>query len=218
MNPTENSKSTTDKVIAYIEEHPSVKSCLRKGVINYSSLAREISSELNIKKESSFDAIVVALRRYKIELDKKKDNEKSIISVLSNSETEIKNKIIVYVLTKTIDLSKIDELQETIRTEYGTFYFIEGSASYTIITQEKYSPQLEQKLKNSIIKQNNKMSMINIKTTKDIEKTSGVISFLSGLLAENGINIYEIISCWTDSIFIIEKKDLNKAISLFNFE
>ena len=218
MNQVENKPSTTDKVIAYVEEHPSIKSCLRKGIVNYSSLARNISIELGLKNNSNFDAIVIALRRYKIELDKKKDNEKSIVSVLANSETEIKNKITVFVLTKNVDLTTIDELQKNIRTEVGTFYFIEGSASYTIITQEKYSSVIEQKLKHSIIKQNHGLSMINIKTTKEIERTTGVIAFLTSLLAENGVNIYEVISCWTDSIFIIQKEDLNKAISLFNFE
>jgi len=30
----------------YINEHPSIKDCVRKGLINYSSLTRQIASEL----------------------------------------------------------------------------------------------------------------------------------------------------------------------------
>ncbi len=209
--------STSDLTIQYIEERPFVKACLKKGLLNYSALSRMISKELSIEKTSSKDAIIVACRRYKANIDKQKDNDKSIKLLLSSSETEIKNKMIVFVIEKMLNLELVDQIQKVVRKEAGTFYFIEGSGSYTIVTQEKYSQIVNSKLKNYIIKQTTGLSFINFKSPLEIEHTLGVLSFLSSLFSESGINILEIISCWTDTIFVIETKDLNKAINLLNF-
>ncbi len=47
---------------------------------------------------------------------------------------------------------------------------------------------------------------------------SGVaISYLTSLFYENGVNILEFLSCWTDTLFIIDEKDLNKAINFLKF-
>jgi hypothetical protein len=50
-----------------------------------------------------------------------------------------------------------------------------------------------------------------------VEKITGVVAFITSLLAENEINIHEIISCWTDTILVIDSKDLNKAINILQF-
>jgi len=217
MDSEKNKKSVSDLTISFVEENPTVKSCLKKGFINYSALARKIADSNEIKNNSSFDAIVVALRRYKQKIDNKIDFEKSILSILSNSETSIKNKIVVFIMDKNAPAPSIDELQNKIKKEFGTFYLIEGTSTYTIITQDKYSELVNTKFKNYLLKKKNSLSMITINSSPEIEKTTGVLAFLSSLLAENGINIHEVISCWTDTIFVIDSKDLNKAIGLFEF-
>ena len=39
----------------------------------------------------------------------------------------------------------------------------------------------------------------------------------ANFLAENGVNILEFLSCWTDTLFIIDSKDVNKAITFLKF-
>jgi len=46
-------------VFAYIEGRPSIKDCLKKGLINYSSLTRQIIKDLGIT-EDDFDATLIA--------------------------------------------------------------------------------------------------------------------------------------------------------------
>ena len=48
----------------YIAEHPFVKDCLKKGLINYSSLTRQICQDLNLDPRKNFDAILIACRRF----------------------------------------------------------------------------------------------------------------------------------------------------------
>ena len=50
-----------------------------------------------------------------------------------------------------------------------------------------------------------------------MENIPGIIAYLSTLLAENGINIIETMSTWTDTLFVIAEKDIAKVIELLRF-
>jgi aspartokinase len=53
--------------------------------------------------------------------------------------------------------------------------------------------------------------MIVVHSPEELEVTPGVVAFLTTLLAEQGVNIVEFISCWTQTIIVIEKKDSLKV-------
>ncbi|MCK5039358.1 MAG: hypothetical protein KAR87_00110 [Candidatus Aenigmarchaeota archaeon] len=205
-------KTTAELTEEYIGKHPYIKNCLKKGLINYSSLARLIAKELNIEKKTSKEAILVAARRMQKKLCEKVVYEKKIIDLLAKSEMDIKNKINVFILSKDINLDYVDEIQKDIRNSVGTFYCLEGSDNYTIITQEKHSCLIKDKFESNIIVHNKDMVLINIKSPKEIEETTGVVSYLTNLFAENGVNIVEFFSCWTDTLFVISSRDLGRTI------
>jgi len=210
-------KNTTELTREYIKNHPNIKSCLKKGLINYSSLARLISVDLKIEKKTSKEAILIAARRFHETLKKEIEQDKNILNLLSSSELEIKNKIVVLILSKDIDLEDVDCAQKEIRKDFGTFYLLEGSNSYTLITQERYLNIAEEKLKRKVIKKNDGLALVILKSSREIESTVGVVSYLTSLFAENGVNILEFLSCWTDTLFIIESKDVNKVMGFLNF-
>ncbi len=210
-------KSTTELTNEYIKEHPDIKNCLKKGLINYSSLARLISKELKIEKKSSKEAILIAARRFKMKLEGEMSYEKKIKEVLASSEIEVKNKIAVLILEKGINYDSVDDVQKEIRKSSGSFYLLEGSDNYTIIIQEKFLAKVEEKFKNKVIKVSKGLVMLNLKSSKEIEKIAGVLAYLTALFGENGVNIVEFLSCWTDTLFVIEEKDLGKAIEFLRF-
>ena len=43
------------------------------------------------------------------------------------------------------------------------------------------------------------------------------MGYLCSLLGENGINIVEEMSCWTDTIFLVQEKDLGRIMELLKF-
>ena len=209
-------RTTAELTQEYIKNHPSIKSCLQNGLINYSALARLISRELNIQKKTSLEAILIAARRFQDKLQKEIIPEKKVKELLQQSEMEVKNKILVCILNKNIDFNQIDKLQGEIRKEQGLFYLIEGSDSYTLLIQEKFSPKLKIHFKNNIIKVGFNMAMIIFKSPKEVETRLGWVAYLTSLFSENGVNIVEFLSCWTDTIFVIEAKDVTKAFTFLN--
>ncbi len=206
-------KSTSDVTKQYVKEHPHIANCLKKGLINYSALARHIATELNIQNKTSKDAILIAARRYK---EKISGTDNEIKKLIEESEIEIKNKITVYILDKSYDNDEISDLRESIKEDKGTWYLIEGSDKDTLITQEKYE-SVRNHLQEFIEKVKSDLALIIYKSPESIEETPGVVSYLTGRFAENGVNIVEMMSCWKDTLFIIESEEVPKAMEFLGF-
>jgi len=210
-------KTTAELTQEFIKNNPDIKNCLKKGLLNYSALARLIGKELKIDKKSSKEAILVAAIRYQQKLKHEISHEQKIRELLSSAEIEIKNKIALFILDKTVSNELLQESLEEIRKKQGKTYFLEGSESVMIIFPEKYSSSLKQKFKSKIISEKNGLAMIDFKTTEKIEQTMGVVSYLTSLFREHGVNIIEFLSCWTDTWFIIQAKDTSKVMEFLKF-
>jgi len=212
-----NMPTTTELTEKYLSEHPSIKDCLREGIINYSKLSRKISRELEIEKKTSMEAILIACRRYETKIKKEKILEDKILNILRKSELEIKNKIIVCIIEKTKYLDKILEIQRKVQKKADTFYAIEGSKVFTIITSENYLENLESIFEKGIIKISSNFAMITLKSPKELENTPGVNAFVYSKFRENGINIIEQMSCWTDTIIVVSEDNIATVMQFLKF-
>ncbi|GAF95475.1 unnamed protein product, partial [marine sediment metagenome] len=190
---------------------------LKKGMINYSKLTRQIGADLNIDLKKNFDAILIACRRYYRKIKEEAILEKKIRRILKESKVEVKNKIMVIVLEKNIYLDNLLDLEKEIKKKQEDFHIIEGANAIIIITTEDFLAQIEKLFNNKIIRKNKNLAEITIKSPKEIETTSGVIAYLYSLFGEHGINIVETMSCWTDTIFVIKEEDVGKAMNILRF-
>ena len=201
----------------YILEHPSIKDCLKNGLINYSSLSRQIASDLKLDIKKNFDAILIACRRFKRKLKKEETFENKILKILKESKIEIKNKIIAVVLEKDVFFGNLFNLEKEIKKRKEIFRVIESVSGINIITTEDFLDLITKYFKNKIILENKNLAEITIKSPKEIETTPGTYAYLCSLFGENNINIVETLSCYTDTIFLIKEDDVGKAINLLRF-
>jgi hypothetical protein len=206
--------TTTKLTEKYLGEHPSIKDCLKHGIINYSKLSRKIANELNIEKKTSLEAILIACRRYEVKIKEEKVLENKILDILKKSELEIKNKIVVAIIDKKSYMGNLIEIEKKVRKTTDIFYAIEGTKVFTIIISEKYLEELQKLFDKNIVKISKNLAMITIKSPKDLEKTPGVNAYIFSLFGEHGINIVEQMSCWTDTIIVISEDDI---ASVMNF-
>ena len=201
----------------YILQHPSIKDCLKNGLINYSSLSRQIATELNLNVKKNFAAILIACRRLKRKLKKEDIFENKILKILKESKIEIKNKIITVVLEKDIFFGNLINLEKEIKKRKEIFRVIEGASAITIITGEEFLDLIKKYFKNKVILENKNLAEITIKSPKEIETTPGTYAYMCSLLGENNINILETLSCYTDTIFLIKENDVGKVMNLLRF-
>ena len=209
--------TTTEITEEYIRKHPSIQDCLKKRIINYSSLARRIAEETEITKKSSIEAILIAARRYAVKIKNEKINEDAIIRLLKDAELDVKTRSVVVVIDKDIYPDSLIDLEKDAKKNRDFIHIIEGVKTITILTTERYLNKIKQKFSRSIIKEYSNLATLIIKTSQDIEAIPGVMSHLYSLLGNRGINIIETMSCWTDTILVIDEKDVSSAMEVFRF-
>lgn len=200
----------------YIDCHPSIKDCLKKRLLNYSKLSRQIIRDSSLKG-SDFDAVLIAARRYFRKLAKSASAEDKIRLLLSSSRIEIKNKIIVAVIEKHVYTDDLLELERKIKKSRGVFYAIEGTDAITVITAAAFLADILAKFKSSVIKLWKDLALVVIASPEYIEETPGVFSYLSSMLSDRSINVLEAMSCWSETLFVVSESDIVKVLDSFKF-
>jgi aspartokinase len=179
----------------HLQNKPYLLEALEKGIVNLSELSRQIQEELKIDNTS---AVKAALRRFSEELQKhKQKREEKVLQVLKRSGIAVYDRKSVMITSTEIDTQsgmKVDLL--------GRFVYLldRGDVPERI---------------NALVKHDN-CTMIVMHSPEELEVTPGVVAFLTALLAEQNVNIIEFISCWTETIIVVEKKDSLKAYEVLS--
>lgn len=199
-----------------IESHPSIKDCLKKRLVNYSQLSRQVIRE-NSLKSSDFDAVLIAARRYFRKLSKSATAEDKIRSLLRRSRIEIRNKVAVVVIDKHIFTDDLLELERKIKKSRNVFYAIEGTGAITVITSAAFLGDIRSIFKSGIIRLWEGLALVIIASPEEIEETPGVVAHLTSLLSDRGINIVEHMSCWSETLFVVAEKDIARVLEALKF-
>jgi hypothetical protein len=182
-------------VRSYLRNKPYLLEALEKGIVNLSELSRQIQQEL---KTSNTSAIKAALRRFAEELQRhKQKREEKVLQILKRSGMAVYDRKSVMITNKEIDAKnalKVDLLNKHV-------YLLDRS-------------DLPERV--STLVKHEDCTMIVVHSPEELEVTPGVVAFLATLLAEQNVNIIEFISCWTETIMVVEKKDSLKAYEILS--
>ena len=163
--------------------------------MNLSELSRQIQKDL---KTNDSSAIKAALRRYSEELQKhKQKREEKVLQLLKRSSIAVYDRKSVMITSKELNSKtgmKVDLLDKFV-------YLLDRS-------------DLPERI-NTLVKHDN-CTMIVVHSPEELEVTPGVVAFLATLLAEQNVNIVEFISCWTETIIVVEKKDSLKIYEILS--
>ncbi len=179
----------------HLRNKPYLLEALEKGIVNLSELSRQLEKEL---KTTDTSAIKAALRRYSEELQKhRQKREEKVLQLLKRSGIAIYDRKSVMITAKELNQEhgmKVDLLDKFV-------YLLDRS-------------ELPERI-SALVKHEN-CTMIVVHSPEELEATPGVVAFLATLLAEQNVNIVEFISCWTETIMVVEKKDSLKAYEVLS--
>lgn len=179
----------------HLRNKPYLLEALEKGIVNLSELSRQIQEELKIDNMS---AIKAALRRFSEELQRhRQKREEKVLQLLNRSSIAVYDRKSV-IITKR-ELEKKNGLKVDLLGKF--VYLMDRSDMPERVT--------------ALVKHDN-CTMAVIHSPEDLEATPGVVAFLTALLAEQNVNIIEFISCWTETIIVVEKKDSLKAYEVLS--
>lgn len=202
-------KSVARQVSRLIDADPYIKQSLKLGVANYSAIAKKLRREYLPK--ASLEAVKAAVRRYSLE--DSFDYVKDLGELLSKTRIALKSDICVLTLFPDTRLD-LDRITKKIGKDFS---IVRSTNAVTLMfDQEHIEDALKLIGRQNLIKSTRNHYALTLQSPKGIEATPGFVAFFSEVLARNGINILEYYSCYTDTVFILAKKDALKAYSLFD--
>ncbi|MEM0129068.1 MAG: hypothetical protein QXG65_02730 [Thermoplasmata archaeon] len=199
------------RVREWIDARPVVVEALREGITNHSALARRIARDLG---PESLPAIVAACRRYPARTDEG-SAERSLRRVFAQSRIETRTKIATITVVQGIDvLQRLGDVVEEILDENLICRLIQVSRGTVIVVDEDSVPRFTRRLKeHQILSLRRDLVELAVTSPVSIEETPGLLARLASILSTRGINIVQAMSCYTDTIFVLDRDDLAPALA-----
>lgn len=203
---------TRELVLQDIEAY----SALTHGYMNMSSFAEQIKPQVEALtfKTITINALVVALSRLRVELQKEKPLVREVI--ISNITTKLPLSEIIYENTaaivaqlelfhKKVSLKREDFFTTTISTTELNIVCSSAMAE-TVLAHFGRKPKFMA----------SNLAAVGISYDAKYFNIANTLFSLISVVAMARINIAEIVSTYTELIFIIEEKDFSRTVSLFS--
>ncbi|MDF1672458.1 MAG: aspartate kinase [Vicingaceae bacterium] len=211
-------KATHVVVEEIIKKSPFLEEALAEGIINLSSLSRQIKPEIDeqLHKDVQIGAIVMALKRLSPKFDPNlKIKVKKVINRLGDITVRSKITYFTFENSETI-IDKQAELLKGLKGKKDTFFaFSQGVYETTIILSDSEKNGVESIFSTETLVQATKgLSSITIKLPSENADTSGIYYFILKKIAWEGINILDIISTTHEFTIIVNDESVDRAFSI----
>jgi len=211
-------KTIASQVSEYVKTKPYLSTALSQGIINLTSLAREIQPEIEkaLRKPARNGAIVMALKRIS-------DNEEflsthKIVSVLRNlGDITVRSSLTDYCfkLSETLLLAQAEFLA-AIKDKKDIFYTSSrGVGESNIVVSSNLAPLIEGLFGDEIcLDKIDNLSAITVKLPNDNVKIPGIYYFIFQRLSWEGVNINEVISTSNEFTILMHEDSVNVAFEV----
>jgi hypothetical protein len=211
-------KTISSVVEHYIKTKPFLLSALSQGIINLTSLSRNMMPELEqeLGKDVKQGAVVMALKRLSEELDFRVNHK--ILKVLKNiGEITVRSSLIDYTfaVSETI-LDKQAALISEINKENGIFYTSSRGVNETNIVVSNSVGYLVDKhfSGEKLIQKLDNLASITVKLPKENISIPGIYYFIFQRLAWEGIIINEVISTSNEFTILVSEEEVDIAFKV----
>lgn len=195
-----------------VEEYPALSYYLSRKLINYRALAREIQPKVaeRVGREVKIQSIVTALRRLNFE-----KREERLREILSRSEISLVYDLCLVTSSLTPETPK--KVLE-IHNKLEDYILLQGLAFITVITKEEHFDFLRRLFRQEILAKAKELAGVVVKSPAEIAFIPGVISRLTSVISAEGINIVEMLSSYSETLFVVAEKDALKCINAIRRE
>ena len=198
--------SVASIVRGLILSKPLIRGCLAEGIVNYSALARLLSEELKARGiHASQGAIKMALVRIREEVvEDEKLLKAKLKRVLGSTVLQLQSDLTVVTVRKHSVLAKLPAIVKSM--EMARFFqILQGVNTFTfIVSNENLDELLKSVDKSDILEILRDQTAIILVSPKEIVEAPGVVALIALTLYENNINITQIVSCYNDTIILVE--------------
>ncbi|MEM2994853.1 MAG: hypothetical protein QXI91_02395 [Candidatus Bathyarchaeia archaeon] len=209
------SESISRVVQELIDKDVSLQCALEKGYGNYSAIARMLKPTIEeiLNRKINLESIITAVKRARVSY-RLTDNQ-DVAKVIADSVVHLRTDI------AKISVEKNRRNLETIKSVLTAFsheeyiQIIEGMKTVTLIFDHKLIDKIHAEFPlTNIIEEKNNLVAIIITSPEKIIETPGCVALFYNAISRRHINIEETLSCSTETILILQLKDVGRALTI----
>lgn len=211
-------KTISAVVEQYIKKKPFLQSALAQGIINLTSLSRQIRPEIETQlgKEVRNGAIVMALKRLSDDLEFRATHR--IVKVLKDiGEITVRSSLTDYtfLVSETI-LQKQGKLLEEVHRNQDVFYTSSrGVNEINIVVSNSLNAVVEDLFRGERLSQKaENLASITVKLPSENVSVPGIYYFIFQRLAWEGIVLYEVISTTNEFTILVDEEQVDTAFKV----
>ena len=208
-------KTISSVVEQYIKKKPFLQSALAQGIINLTSLSRQIRPEVSeiLGKDVKDGAIVMALKRLSDDLEFRATHR--IVKVLKNiGEITVRSNLTDYTfLSSETIIPQQAKLLEAINENQDIFYTSSrGVNEINIVVSNTLDDTVEELFKGERLTQKaENLSSVTVKLPAENVSVPGIYYFIFQRLAWEGIVLYEVISTTNEFTILVNDEQVDIA-------
>lgn len=187
---------------------------LSRGYCNLSALARLIKPMVDYlsRRDVKLESIITALKRLKNTYTVVNRNVEYIIA---NSKIMLRTSVAKLSLIK--NRYTIEKILKPLINHYDSFVSVsQGVNSITMIFDQVILEKLKVLFVEDILEVKDNLAAIIVQSPESIIKTPGAVSVFYNQLGRNYVNIEDTISCYTETIILVDMNDVSKAFNSLN--
>ena len=211
-------KTIAATVVDYIKTKPYLSSALSDGIINLTSLARNIQDDIEerTKKPVKPGAIVMALKRISDTADFVQT--KQIIKVLKNlGDITVRSSLVDYsfLISDSLLVAQSNLLKEIEQKKEVFYTSSRGVSESNIIVSQNIAPLVDELFKHeSCFSKTENLSSITMKLPSENVTIPGIYYFIFQRLSWEGVNINEVISTSNEFTILMHEDQVNTAFKV----
>jgi hypothetical protein len=211
-------KTIAATVVDYINTNPYLSSALSDGIINLTSLARNIQDDIEelTKKPVKPGAIVMALKRISDTADFVQT--KQITMVLKNlGDITVRSSLVDYsfLISDSLLVAQSNLLNEIEQKKEVFYTSSRGVSESNIIVSQNIAPLVDELFKDeSCFSKTENLSSITMKLPSENVTIPGIYYFIFQRLSWEGVNINEVISTSNEFTILMHEDQVNTAFKV----
>lgn len=199
-----------------IDDDPSIKRDLARGLVNTSALARYLITDKHI--DTTLEAAISAIRRYQ------HDAFTDIYTPASRLLGQTIN-ISTRSNLAEIALTKDDDVQYRLPKVFDIIHYVRGDVLRIMQANESIRLLIDEKNmdtvlglfhQDKVLATDKNLAEIAIHIHPKMQKTPGILSILANELSLNNINIIEAMTCPPEMLFIVKNDDFQQASTVIH--
>ena len=207
-----NQRSITSVVKEVVNSDLSFQDSLQRDYCNISALARIIKPQIDnvLGKSTSIESIVTALKRSKRDYNVP---ERPIASILAGSTVSVRTDVAKLSVKKS--KKNIERVTKALMNSMDGFISVsESIMSITLVFDDSLVKDVRDMFSSDdVLEVDDELAAIIVNSPEQIIKTPGCAIAFYNQLARRHINIEDTVSCYTDTIVLVEMDQVGKAFN-----